>query len=99
MLDVTVPEKSGGTLRHFRGTFATDLGTLRQFWGTLRQRLKVPHHDRCVHTPNKTEKDKNPRKRQEKDRKRLYFQSNFILYDTISHLILLFMPKYVSGVF
>ena len=54
---------------------------------------------RCVHTPKKTEKDKKPRKRPEKDRKRLYFQPNFILYDTMSHLILLFMPKYVFGVF
>ena len=49
MLDVAVPEKSGGTLRHFRGplrqtwgTLRQYWGTLRQFWGTLRRRLKVP---------------------------------------------------------
>ena len=41
MLDVTVPEKSGGTLIHFRGTMRQTWGTLRQFWGTLRQRLKI----------------------------------------------------------
>ena len=45
MLDATVPEKSGGTLRHFRGTLRQTYATLRQFWGTLRQRLKVPHPD------------------------------------------------------
>ena len=52
MLYVTVPEKSGGTLTHFRGTLRQIWGTLRQiwgtlrqFWGTLRQRLKVPHPD------------------------------------------------------
>ena len=45
------------------------------------------------------EKDRKRLETPKKTRKRLYFQPNFILYKTIYHLILLYMPKYVSGVF
>ena len=45
------------------------------------------------------EKDRKRLETPKKTRKRLYFQSNFKLYETIYHLILLYVPKYVSGVF
>ena len=44
-------------------------------------------------------KTRNPEKDQKKTEKDFIFNRIFVLYDTISHLILLFKPKYVSGVF
>ena len=45
------------------------------------------------------EKDRKRLETTKTTRKRHYFQPNFILYETMYHLILLYMPKYVSGVF
>ena len=48
MLNVAVkyvPEKKWGHLETLLGHLETDLGHLETVWGTMRQRLKVPHPD------------------------------------------------------